>query len=77
MTGFFWWLFHSFSTQVLEQDSKLSTLPSIYVFLVMTIIGDGIVRSKDLEWNQIIAFALIVAPTFALMVMRFLSIVRE
>ena len=43
----------------------------------MTIIGDGIVRSKDLEWNQIIAFALIVAPTFALMVMRFLNIIRE
>ena len=52
-------------------------MPSIYVFLVMTIIGDGIVRSKDLEWNQIIAFALIVAPTFALMVMRFLSIIKE
>lgn len=77
VTGFFWWLFHSFSSQVLEQDTKLSTLPSIYVFLIMTIIGDGIVRSKDLEWNQIIAFALIVAPTFALMVMRFLNIIRE
>ena len=43
---------------------------TIYIFLAMTFVGDGIVRSKDLEWNQIIAFVLIVAPTFAQLFIR-------
>lgn len=50
----------------MEQDIKLNYLPGIYVFLVMSIAGDGIVRSKDLAWNQIIAFGLIVGPNIAL-----------
>lgn len=63
VTGFLWWLFHMLSTQVMKQDTRLTTFWTIYVFLLMSFLGDGIVRSKDLEWNQIIAFALIVAPT--------------
>jgi hypothetical protein len=47
----------------MKQDTRLSTFWTIYIFLLMSFLGDGIVRSKDLEWNQIIAFALIVAPT--------------
>ena len=73
VSGFLWWLFHTLYTQVMEQDSKLSTMPAIYVFLAMTIAGDGIVRSKDLEWNQIIAFILIVAPTLCLILFNILG----
>jgi hypothetical protein len=43
----------------------------------MTIAGDGIVRSKDLEWNQIIAFILIVAPNLSLIVLRGLNVIRD
>ena len=77
VSGFLWWLFHTLYTQVMEQDSRLSTMPAIYVFLLMTITGDGIVRSKDLEWNQIIAFILIVAPTMCQIAFRVLGIVGE
>jgi hypothetical protein len=42
----------------------------------MTIAGDGILRSKDLEWNQIIAFILIVAPTMCMILLRLLGIMK-
>jgi hypothetical protein len=42
----------------------------------MTIVGDGIVRSKDLAWNQIIAFGLIVGPNVALILLRLFKIVK-
>lgn len=61
----------------MEQDSKLTYLPAIYVYLVMCIAGDGIVRSKDLEWNQIIAFVLIVGPNIALIVLRMMNIIKS
>lgn len=77
ISGFLWWLFHMLYTQVMEQDQRLTSMPAIYVFLVMTIAGDGIVRSKDLEWNQIIAFILIVAPNICLILFRFLGIIRD
>lgn len=77
VTGFLWWLFHTLYTQVMEQDSRLSTMPTIYVFLALTIVGDGIVRSKDLEWNQIIAFILIVAPNICLILFKLMGVVRE
>jgi len=70
ITGFLWWLFHMLSTQVMQQDTRLSTFWTIYVYLAMTLVGDGIVRSKDLEWNQIIAFALIVGPPIAQLLIR-------
>jgi drug/metabolite transporter (DMT)-like permease len=73
ITGFLWWLFHMLSTQVMQQDTRLSTFWTIYIYLAMTIVGDGIVRSKDLEWNQIIAFVLIVAPTFCQLLIRCLK----
>ena len=50
-SGILWWVFHTLFTQVMEQDIKLSYLPAIYIFLIMAIAGDGIVRSKDLAWN--------------------------
>ena len=77
VTGFLWWLFHTLYTQVMEQDLKLATMPAIYVYLAMTIAGDGIVRSKDLDWNQIIAFILIVAPNILLILLRLLKVVRD
>jgi hypothetical protein len=77
VTGFLWWLFHTLYTQVMEQDTKLASLSAIYVFVAMTIAGDGIVRSKDLEWNQIIAFILIVAPNLSLIVLRGLNVIRD
>ena len=77
ISGFFWFLFHTFYTQVMENDTKLSTLPTIYFFLAMTIAGDGIVRSKDIEWNQIIAFVLIVAPNVIMMCVRFFQSARK
>jgi hypothetical protein len=64
-------------TTVMEQDNRLNSMPAIYVFLIMSIAGDGIVRSKDLEWNQIIAFVLIVAPYFLLISFRWLGIVKD
>jgi hypothetical protein len=57
----------------MQQDTRLSTFWTIYIYLAMTIVGDGIVRSKDLEWNQIIAFVLIVAPTFCQLLIRCLK----
>jgi len=43
----------------------------------MTIAGDGIVRSKDLEWNQIVAFVLIVAPNVLLILFRCMGVIRD
>lgn len=77
ISGFLWWLFHSLSTQVMEQDTRLRNTPALYVFLVMSLVGDGLVRSKDLELNQLIAFGLIVAPNVVLIVFRILGIVRD
>lgn len=77
VSGFLWWLFHTLYTQVVEQDMRLQSLPSIYVFLIMTLVGDGIVRSKDLEWNQLIACALIVAPNLCLILFRLLGVIRD
>ena len=77
ISGFLWWLFHMLFTTVMEQDNRLNSMPAIYVFLIMSIAGDGIVRSKDLEWNQIIAFVLIVAPYFLLISFRWLGIVKD
>jgi drug/metabolite transporter (DMT)-like permease len=51
VSGFLWWLFHTMYTRVMESDTRLHSIPGIYVYLLMTIAGDGIVRSKDLEWN--------------------------
>lgn len=77
VTGFLWWLFHTLYTQVMEQDLRLTTMPAIYVYLAMAIGGDGIVRSKDLDWNQIIAFILIVAPNIFLILLRLCKVVRD
>lgn len=52
-------------------------MPGIYIFLAMAAFGDGIVRSKDVEWDQIIAFSLIVAPNILLILLRLLKIVKE
>jgi hypothetical protein len=57
----------------MQQDTRLSTFWTIYIYLAMTVAGDDIVRSKDLSWNQIIAFVLIVAPTVTQLFMRCLK----
>ena len=76
-SGFLWWLFHTLYTQVMESDQRLNSMPAIYVYLVMTIAGDGIVRSKDLDTSQIIAFILIVGPNVLLILMRLLKVIRD
>ena len=61
----------------MQQDVKLNYLTAIYLFLIMALVGDGIVRSKDLAWNQIIAFCLIIAPNAALIILRTVKIIKN
>lgn len=77
VSGFLWWLFHTLYTQVMESDSRLNSMPAIYIYLVCTIAGDGIVRSKEFEWNQIIAFGLIVGPNLLLIIFRYLGVIKD
>lgn len=46
LSGFLWWIFHSMFTEIMEYDTKNEYLPTIYIFLIMTIIVDGIVHTQ-------------------------------
>ena len=60
----------------MEYDTKNVFLPAIYIYLIMTIIVDGIMHQQQLENTQIIACALIIGPNISLLILRALKVIK-
>ena len=64
---------------VMEQDIKNMYLSMIYVFMAIAFLVDIIFYGDSLEaleWGQIVAFGLIVAPNMIIILLRLLNLIK-